>query len=260
MTHRAAIDELVAVVDTLRAPGGCPWDREQTWQSMMPYIVEEAYELKEAMAAENPEMLREELGDVLLHVVMLSAMASEKKWFSLGDVAKDVTQKMIRRHPHVFGDTEAKTSDVVLKNWDAIKKTEKKQVKDFGQDIPAGLPGLMSAQKLQSKAARMGFDWPDTAGALGKLKEEIIEVEQALATENAAQLAEELGDVLFSVVNVCRKAKLESEMVMEAANRKFMRRVQDMMTIPNDKNDDKTPYRDIADWETLWEKVKAKEL
>jgi len=260
MTHRAAIDELVTVVDTLRAPGGCPWDREQTWHSLMPCVIEEAYELKEAMAAESPAMLREELGDVLLHVVMLSAMATEKEWFSLGDVAKDVTQKMIRRHPHVFGDTEAKTSEIVLKNWDAIKKTEKKQPSGFGQDIPPGLPGLMSAQKLQSKAARMGFDWPDTEGALGKLKEEVLETEQALATENAEELAEELGDVLFSVVNVCRKAKLDAEMVMEAANRKFMRRVQAMTAMPEATENGQTPHRDIADWEILWKKVKAEEL
>jgi tetrapyrrole methylase family protein / MazG family protein len=256
MTHRDGIDALVAVVDTLRAPGGCPWDREQTWQSLMPYIVEEAYELKEAMAAENPDMLREELGDVLLHVVMLSAMAAEKNWFSLGDVAKEVTDKMIRRHPHVFGNTEAKNSETVLKNWDAIKKEEKKQ-KRFGTDIPAGLPSLMSAQKLQSKAARMGFDWPDVMGALVKLKEEIGEVEQALTTENKDHLAEELGDVLFSAVNVCRKAKLDAEMVLEASNRKFMRRVQAMMHADNGATQE-TPM-EIADWEKRWEKVKAEE-
>ena len=254
MTHRHAIEELITVVGTLRAPGGCPWDREQTWQSLMPYIIEEAYELREAMAAENPAMLREELGDVLLHVVMLSAMASEQQLFSFEDVTHDVTQKMIRRHPHVFGDTEAATSDAVLKNWDAIKKTEKKQKTAFGADIPTGLPCLMSAQKLQSKAARMGFDWPNTDGALGKLKEEIAETEEALATGNAAALAEELGDVLFSAVNVCRKANLDAEEVLHAANQKFMKRVQAMLADDRD-----TDHRDIADWENSWEKVKAKE-
>jgi nucleoside triphosphate diphosphatase len=255
MSHRDAIDALVAVVDTLRAPGGCPWDREQTWHSLMPYIVEEAYELKEAMAAENPAMLREELGDVLLHVVMLSAMATEQSLFTLGDVAKDVTDKMIRRHPHVFGDTKAESSEAVLTNWDAIKKTEKKQPSTFGADIPKGLPGLMVAQKLQKKAARMGFDWPDIAGALAKLKEEIQEAEQVLSTDDTAHLAEELGDVLFSVANVCRKAKLDPEMVMEAANRKFARRVQGML-----ETDTNTVPKDIEDWERRWEKVKAKEL
>ncbi len=254
MTQRHAIEALIAVVGTLRAPGGCPWDREQTWHSLMPYVVEEAYELREAMAAENPEMLREELGDVLLHVVMLSAMASEQQFFSFEDVAHAVTQKMIRRHPHVFGDTEASTSDAVLKNWDAIKKTEKKQTADFGADIPSGLPSLMSAQKLQSKAARMGFDWPNTDGAFGKLKEEITETEAAMATGTAAALAEELGDVLFSAVNVCRKANLDAELVLHAANQKFMKRVQAMCA-----DGSGTDPKDLADWENRWEKVKAKE-
>ncbi len=254
MTHRDAIEALISIVGTLRAPGGCPWDREQTWQSLMPYIIEEAYELRDAMSAESPEMLREELGDVLLHVVMLSAMASEKNWFSFEDVAREVSQKMIRRHPHVFGDTEATTSDVVLKNWDAIKKTEKKQNTAFGADIPTALPGLMSAQKLQSKAARMGFDWPDSAGAFGKLKEEIGETEVAMATGTAAELAEELGDVLFSAVNVCRKANLDAEIVLHAANQKFMKRVQAMLADGAD-----TDHKEIEDWEHRWEKVKAKE-
>lgn len=252
MTHRDAIDALVSVVGALRAPGGCPWDREQTWQSLMPYIIEEAYELREAMAAESPDMLREELGDVLLHVVMLSAMASEKNWFSLAEVAQEVTQKMIRRHPHVFGNAEAKTSDAVLKNWEAIKKTEKKQPKRFGEDIPFGLPALMFGQKLQSKAAKMGFDWPDMAGAMAKLKEEIAEAEVALAQTQCEAVAEELGDVLFSAVNLCRKANLDAEMVMAAANQKFKKRVQLMC-----ENDTQTDYKNIEDWEILWEKVKT---
>lgn len=248
MSNLSTMHDLVRVVETLRAPGGCPWDREQTWQSLMPYILEEAYELKEAMQLENADMLREELGDVLLHVVMLSAMAAECQWFTLSDVAAGVTEKMIRRHPHVFGEASAKNADEVVHHWDRIKGMEKPQNNSFGADISHGLPALIRAQKLQRRAAKLGFDFPTTAGAIDKIKEELSECEHAFTIQNSAAISEELGDLLFSVVNVCRKAGMDAEVLLDTANHKFAKRMTHMGA------SDVLP---LDEWDKRWEKVKA---
>lgn len=255
MSMSSPITQLIQIVADLRGPNGCPWDKEQTWQSLRPYIIEEAYELKEAMTSENAEMLREELGDVLLHVVMLSAMADEKGWFNFEDVSRSVAEKMIRRHPHVFGEGVATTTDAVLHNWDTIKKSEKKEKRGFGDDIPAGLPALMYAQKLQGKAAKLGFDFPDLSGALVKLQEELSEMQVALAQNNGESLFEELGDLLFSVVNVCRKARLEAELSLEQANTKFSHRVKAMLAIVEEEGLDSSAL-DLDAWDALWDRVK----
>ena len=199
-------DRFVAIIAKLRAPGGCPWDIEQTFESLTPHIIEEAYELADVMRREDAVGLQEELGDVLLHVIMLSGMAAEKGWFTVSDVIEDVTEKMIRRHPHVFGDVLAKSSDDVI-----------------FESIPVALPSLMRASKIQKRASREGFDWDSIEGPLDKLKEEVLELEGSVL-ENPDTIEEELGDVLFSMVNVARHLSVLPEEALQKANEKFMKR------------------------------------
>jgi MazG family protein len=216
-------DRFVAIIAKLRAPGGCPWDIEQTFESLTPHIIEEAYELADVMRREDAIGLQEELGDVLLHVIMLSGMAAEKGWFTVSDVIEDVTEKMIRRHPHVFGDVLAKSSDDVISNWDQIKTLEKAGQTSIFESIPVALPSLMRALKIQKRASREGFDWDSIEGPLAKLKEEVAELESSVL-ETPNTIEEELGDVLFSMVNVARHLSVLPEEALQKANEKFMKR------------------------------------
>jgi len=218
-----SFDRFVAIIAQLRAPGGCPWDIEQTFQSLTPHIIEEAYELSDVMRREDMLGLREELGDVLLHVVMLSGMAAERGWFGVTDVIEDVTEKMIRRHPHVFGTETVNTADDVVTHWDAIKLQEKSLQASLFDSIPAALPALMKAHKIQKRVSREGFDWPNRDGAFVKLKEELGELEFAV-TQSPSTVEEELGDVLFSVVNVSRHLSILPEEALQKANDKFIKR------------------------------------
>ncbi len=213
---------LQRVVHDLRSPGGCPWDMEQTHASLMPNLVEEAYEVVEAVQSGDMVHLCEELGDLLLQVVFHGELGSETGVFDLDRIAHGIAEKLIRRHPHVYGDSGVTDTEGVLKQWDEIKRQEKGGTpKAFLAGVSKALPGLSRAAKLQKKAAKAGFDWPDTAGVLAKLREECGELEEATASGNAAHAAEELGDVLFSAVNVARKLKLDPEVLMTAANAKF---------------------------------------
>ena len=221
------LDKLKEIVKRLRAPDGCPWDIEQTFQSLTPHIIEEAYELVDAIESEDVQHFKEELGDVLLHVVMLSEMADEKGWFKLDDVAKDVTDKMIRRHPHVFGDKSAQTADDVWVHWEEAKKKENPD-SSVMDNIPK-LPALIQASKIQKKAARVGFDWPDKQGPIDKLREEVAELVEAV--EDPHHREEELGDVLFSLVNICRHYQLNAEDVLRHTNQKFVKRFKLMESL-----------------------------
>ena len=213
---------LQRVVHDLRSPGGCPWDMEQTHASLMPNLVEEAYEVVEAVQSGDMVHLCEELGDLLLQVVFHGELGSETGVFDLDRIAHGIAEKLIRRHPHVYGDSGVTDTEGVLKQWDEIKRQEKGGTpKAFLAGVSKALPGLSRAAKLQKKAAKAGFDWPDTAGVLAKLREECGELEEATASGDAAHAAEELGDVLFSAVNVARKLKLDPEVLMTAANAKF---------------------------------------
>jgi MazG family protein len=224
-----ALTRLRAVVHRLRAPGGCPWDREQTHESLIPHVLEEAYEVADAIRGGDPALMCEELGDLLLQAVLHAEIASETGAFDLDRMAEVLTEKLIRRHPHVFGESSAETSAAVLEQWDAIKRVEKgHQNEGYLHGVGSGLPGLMRAQKLQKKAARVGFDWPEMGPVVGKVREELAEVEAALEAQDAAQVEEEIGDLLFSVVNLARKAGVQAEAVMAAANEKFMRRFHAM--------------------------------
>lgn len=223
---------LRAIMHRLRAPGGCPWDAEQTHESIVPNLIEETYETVDTIQRGDHEHLKEELGDLLLQVVFHSEIAEEAGHFDLNDVARGISEKLVRRHPHVFAESAADTTDAVLQQWDAIKRTEKgDQMKPYLHGVGKGLPALIRATKLQKKAAKVGFDWPDEAGVLAKIREELQELQAALDEENPIAVEEELGDLMFSVVNLVRFRKIDAEVLMANANRKFERRFGEMERI-----------------------------
>ena len=223
---------LRAIMHRLRAPGGCPWDAEQTHESIVPNLIEETYETVDTIQRGDYKHLKEELGDLLLQVVFHSEIAEEAGHFDLNDVARGISEKLVRRHPHVFAESAADTTDAVLQQWDAIKRTEKgDQMKPYLHGVGKGLPALIRATKLQKKAAKVGFDWPDEAGVLAKIREELQELQAALDEENPIAVEEELGDLMFSVVNLVRFRKIDAEVLMANANRKFERRFGEMERI-----------------------------
>ena len=223
---------LRAIMHRLRAPGGCPWDAEQTHESIVPNLIEETYETVDTIQRGDHKHLKEELGDLLLQVVFHSEIAEEAGHFDLNDVARGISEKLVRRHPHVFAESAANTTDAVLEQWDAIKRTEKgEQEKSYLHGVGKGLPALIRATKLQKKAAKVGFDWPDEAGVLAKIREELQELQAALDEENPIAVEDELGDLMFSVVNLVRFRKIDAEVLMANANRKFERRFGEMERI-----------------------------
>jgi len=220
----------VALIARLRAPGGCPWDREQTHESLKPMTLEEAYEVLEAIDDGDDEELRGELGDLLLQVVFHAQIAAEEKRFAIGDVIDHVSEKMVRRHPHVFGDVKADSPGEVLRNWEALKAEElrskgkgERRTESMLDGVSERLPAVMEAFQMTTKASRVGFDWPDVPSVLAKLDEETGELRQAIGGDRR-QVAEEVGDLLFSAVNVARKLGVDPESALKAANRKFRRR------------------------------------
>ena len=216
---------LRAIMHRLRAPGGCPWDAEQTHASLVPHLIEEAYETVDTIQRGDTEHLMEELGDLLLQVVFHSELAEEAGHFTLDDVARGINEKLVHRHPHVFAQSKVNTADAVLQQWDEIKRADKgHEQQPFLHGIGKGLPALLRAAKLQKKAAKVGFDWPDEAGVLAKLREELAELEAAVAAGDPAAVDEELGDLLFSAVNLARFRKTDPEVLMAAANAKFEQR------------------------------------
>jgi MazG family protein len=217
---------LKEIVARLRAPDGCPWDREQTHVSLRGALLEETYELVDAIDHADDKNLREELGDLLLHIVMHAQMASERGAFEFDAVATEICEKLIRRHPHVFGDQSAADSDEVLRQWEQIKRAEKTERTSILDGMPRALPALMRAQNVQKKAARVGFDWSEAEEVLAKIEEEIAEVRAAMTGADEAAVTEETGDLLFSVVNLARKLGQDSEMTLNAATDKFIARFQ----------------------------------
>jgi MazG family protein len=216
---------LKKIVHDLRSPGGCPWDREQTHRSLLPNLIEETYEVVEAIQNDDPEHMCEELGDLLLQVVLHGEIAGETGAFDLDRIAHGIAEKLIRRHPHVYGDSDVADTAGVLRQWDEIKQAEKGHApQPFLHGVSAALPSLSRAAKLQKKAAKVGFDWPDAAGVMEKIREETDEVTAALAAGEPDAIAEEIGDLLFSAANLARKLKLDPEVLLTAANDKFIRR------------------------------------
>ena len=222
--------DVIRIIDVLRSPGGCPWDIKQTHESLKCNAVEEAWEVCDAIDEGSMEHLREELGDLLMQVIFHASIEKEKGGFDLDDVSDEAVKKLIHRHPHVFADTKADTPEEVLANWDAIKRADRgqKSVASAMDGIPKGLPGLMRSEKIQNKAAKLGFDWPNVTGALDKLREEVGELQEGIDANDLENIKEELGDVLFSAVNVARFYKLDSEEIMRAACEKFIRRFRFM--------------------------------
>ena len=198
-----AVQQLQDIVAKLRAPGGCPWDRAQTLTSLTPCIIEEAYELVSALESDNTQDIVDECGDFLLQVIMIATIAQEEKRFDLASIAKSSCEKMIRRHPHVFSTQKIDTVDEVVSQWESIKQTE--TVADSVMDTIPNLPALLKAQKIQKKASKVGFDWPDTAGAWNKVDEELNEFKHELNGQNNSKREEEAGDLLFALVNVLRR-------------------------------------------------------
>jgi MazG family protein len=216
---------LCAIVAKLRAPDGCPWDREQTNETLLPGLIEEAYEVAGAVRAGDDQNLREELGDLILLAVMHSQIAEENGRFNIAGVLEEVTAKLIRRHPHVFGSSGVRDTDGVVKQWEAIKREEKDDAGGhYLGNLPAALPALMRAQKAQKKAARVNFDWNAISDVVAKVDEELAEAKEAIASRDPSAIADEIGDLLFAVVNLARKSELDAETVLQAATDKFVSR------------------------------------
>lgn len=251
------INDFLRLVTVLRSPGGCPWDRKQTHESIKKNFIEETYEVVEAINKADAEGLKEELGDVLLQVAMHSEMESEKGSFDFNDVVNDICKKLVVRHPHVFGDAAAQSSDEALQNWDQVK-LKTKGMKRQGEamiKVPREFPALMRAQKVQEKAAKAGFDWDDINGAVDKLHEEIDELETALAAGVGKDIEEEFGDVLFSCVNVSRFIGADSEEALTASTDKFIKRYLLVEKLAADEGlDMKTAS--IEELDKLWNKAK----
>lgn len=219
------MERLRAIMHRLRAPGGCPWDAEQTHESIISNLIEEAYECVDAIRSGDTTHMREEFGDLLLQVVFHAELASERGDFTFDDVAAAISDKLVHRHPHVYGESTVGDSEGVLAQWDAIKRAEKgDEHRPYLHGVGKGLPALIRAAKLQKKAAKVGFDWPDESGVLAKLREEIEELQAEIDAGNDEAFAEELGDVFFSLVNLARFRQLDPEVIMAQANRKFENR------------------------------------
>jgi ATP diphosphatase len=254
------MSRLLAIMARLRGPDGCPWDQQQNFATIAPYTIEEAYEVADVVAhGPEPERLKDELGDLLLQVVYHARMAEERGWFAFADVAAAIADKLLRRHPHVFGDAEAAHA---AETWEAQKAAERAARAETGTlaGVPPGLPALTRAEKLTKRAARVGFDWPDAEAVLAKLAEEVAELRAELAAEKQQQerLADETGDVLFVVANLARKLKIDPEQALSAANLKFRRRfeaVEQALVSAGKSPTDAT----LAEMEALWVRAKHAE-
>ena len=250
------ISDLIRIMRLLRAPDGCPWDRVQTHESIRPNFIEETYEVVDAIDKGDPRLLREELGDVLLQVIFHSIMEEEAGRFDFDDVCDEVCKKLIIRHPHIFGDIEADTPEEVLRNWDAIKMRSKSQsVADSVDDVARSLPALMRAQKVQKRSAKSGMDFKDAADAASKVPEEQEELFAAINSGDHEKIEEELGDLLFSVVNVARFAGVDAEQALTRSTDKFAKRFRAVEKLALERGVD-MKNAPISLIDSLWEEVK----
>jgi MazG family protein len=248
---------LVDIMRRLLAPDGCPWDREQTLESLRPYVIEEAHEVVDAIDGGSPDELREELGDLLLQVVFQAELARGKGWFGPDDVVSAICDKLVRRHPHVFGAVKVSGSDEVVTNWEAIK-AEEKAGRGVLDGVPKALPALLRALRVGEKAARVGFDWPDLSGARSKVDEELAELDAALASGDVAHAGRELGDVLFALVSVARKANLDPEAALRGTLDRFTQRVRGAEALAVERGLSLSSLAPET-LEQLWLAVKARE-
>ncbi len=256
MDAGSSFSRLCEIVAQLRAPGGCPWDREQTHESLSPGLLEEAYEVADAIRSKDDANLREELGDLFLQVVLHAEIAAETGRFNLDDIARGIGDKLIRRHPHVFGESEVRDAGAVLKQWDEIKRAEKGPgERAFFAGLTRSLPALMLAQKTQSKAARVNFDWSELSDVMAKVDEELAETKEAIASGEEEAIADEVGDLLFAVVNLARKSGLDAETVLAAATEKFIARFH-ALERELQRQGGKLGEADLAALDEIWNRVK----
>src|ERR1700720_1240245 len=272
--HRSLVTDHFAqlrdIVAKLRSPEGCPWDREQTNASLVPGLLEEAYEVAGAVYAQDDANLREELGDLLLLIVMHAQIAAEEKRFAIDEIAREISEKLIRRHPHVFGAVGAGVSpayidaaaaaaatdaQAVVRQWEAIKRDEKKNDAHYLASLPTALPALMRAEKAQKKAARVNFDWRELREVVAKVEEELDETKSAVASAEARMIADEIGDLLFAVVNLARKCQFEAESLLQAATDKFVARFNEMEDRLRARGG-KLGETKLEELDAIWEKIK----
>ena len=256
-----SFDNLVDIIKILQAPGGCPWDREQTHKSLKPYFLEEVYEALEAIDSGSDESLKEELGDVLLQVVFHAEIATRESRFDIEDIIKGIISKLKRRHPHIFDDVSVDNSEEVLKNWEAIKRREKRKKKEGNSvldGLPKNLPALIKARRIQEKVSRFGFDWERTEEVMLKVEEELRELKEASIKNDTAAIEEELGDLLFAVANLARFVSVCPEDALKKTIDKFQRR---FLYIERElpKRGKKLGETSLEEMDELWEEIKAKE-
>ena len=270
LTAGAWFEKLVALQKRLRARNGCPWDREQTHRTLRTYLIEEAYEVLDALESGDDLKFAEEMGDLLLQIVFHSQIAAEEGRFNISDVIREVHEKMVRRHPHVFGTKRAKDAAEVLKNWEQIKAGERRAKQESGDlpesakavslldGVPRGLPATLEGLQLTKKAARIGFDWDDAAGILSKMREENTELQQALKDNDSRKIDEELGDLLFAGINLARYLHADPEIALKKANAKFAQRFREMERLAAESGR-KLESVPRVEMEALWDAAKKSE-
>ena len=252
---KRSFEDLVQLMTRLRGPDGCPWDRKQTLPDLKPYIIEEAYEVVDAIDRDDRAALLEEIGDMLLEAVFVAEITREEGTFDVYDSITAIHDKLVRRHPHVFGDVIANDADQVITNWEKLKQAERQaENKSILSGVPQSMPALLKAARLTEKAARVGFDWRRTEDVFDKLDEEIAELREAVASGDTAHVHEEIGDLLFTIANIARKVNVNPEEALQSTNRKFMSRFQSMETqAPNFEQ------LTLEEMDKLWDEAKAAE-
>ncbi len=246
---------LVEIMEKLRSENGCPWDRVQTHDSLKRYLLEETYELIEAIEKRDYKGMKEELGDLLLQIVFHSEIAKGEGKFNIDDVVETISTKMINRHPHVFGDANFNTPEEVLSQWDDRKKEEGKLKESLLEGIPLALPALLRAYKIQSRVAKVGFDWENLDGVIDKIDEEMAELKEAVNLKDKDKIEEEVGDLLFSIVNLCRFLKVDPETALRKTNRKFEERFKKLEMIAEGKNKSLKEMT-LSEMDLLWDQIK----
>lgn len=256
---KRSFDELVSLMTTLRGPNGCPWDRKQTLESLKPFIVEESYEVVDAIDHRDRRALAEELGDFLLQAVFVAEIAREEGSFDINDVTTAIYEKLVRRHPHVFGEVEAKDAEQVLVNWEKLKNEERKaENKSVLAGVPQSLPALLKASRLTEKASRVGFDWRRAEDVFAKIDEEVEELREAIEGKDQQNIHDEIGDLLFSIANIARKLGVNAEEALQSANRKFTKRFEAMERAVRSEGRNLDQLT-LEQMDELWDEAKAAE-
>jgi len=247
--------ELFNIIKTLRSPEGCPWDREQTLYSLKNHFIEEAYELVDALDNRDINNIKEELGDLLLHIIIHSVIAEEDGYFTINEVIQEISEKLVRRHPHVFADTKVKNTDEVMKNWESIKSEEGKKKKSVFDGIPKGLPSVQQSQKIQKRASKKGFDWNSTEDCLKKVDEENSELKDAIRSKNKSDIQHELGDAIFALINLSRFLEIDADEALRSVNKRFTGRFTHIEKKLEEKGQslEKTPLEEM---EAFWQEAK----